>query len=90
MLFTTLNFVVFLAIVLLLFYLLPKPARRYLLLASSLFFYMAWNAKFVVLILGLITIDYFAALWIIHRQGHARPIFSERLGNTITELVLGK
>jgi alginate O-acetyltransferase complex protein AlgI len=72
MLFTTLNFVVFLAIVLSLFYLLPRPARRYLLLASSLFFYMAWNAKFVVLILGLITIDYFAALWIIHRQGHAR------------------
>jgi len=72
MLFTTLNFVVFLAIVLSLFYLLPRPARRYLLLASSLFFYMAWNAKFVVLILGLITIDYFAALWIIHKRGHAR------------------
>jgi alginate O-acetyltransferase complex protein AlgI len=72
MLFTTLNFVAFLAVVLALFYLLPRPLRRYLLLAASLFFYMAWNAKFVVLILGLITIDYFAALWIVHKQESAR------------------
>ena len=74
MLFTTLQFAVFLTVVLSLFYLLPRPARRYLLLASSLFFYMAWNPKFVVLILGLITIDYFAALWIVHRQGWHRKI----------------
>src|SRR5436305_6066509 len=74
MLFTTLNFALFLVVVLSLFYLLPRPARRYLLLASSLFFYMAWNAKFVVLILGLVTVDYFAALWIIHRRGEARRI----------------
>jgi alginate O-acetyltransferase complex protein AlgI len=74
MLFTTLNFAVFLVVVLALFYLLPRPARRYLLLAASLFFYMAWNVKFVVLILGLITIDYFAALWIIHKQGPARRL----------------
>lgn len=74
MLFTTLNFAVFLVVVLALFYLLPKPARRYLLLAASLYFYMAWNPKFVILILGLITIDYFAALWIVHRQGPARRV----------------
>ena len=72
MLFTTLNFVLFLAVVLGLFYILPRPLRRYLLLASSLFFYMAWNAKFVVLILSLITIDFFAALWIVHKEGHQR------------------
>ncbi len=72
MLFTTLNFVVFLTVVLGLFYILPRSPRRYLLLAASLFFYMAWNAKFVVLILGLITIDFFAALWIVHKEGHAR------------------
>jgi alginate O-acetyltransferase complex protein AlgI len=74
MLFTTLNFVLFLAMVLGLFYILPRPLRRYLLLAASLFFYMAWNAKFVVLILGLITIDFFAALWIIHKEGHQKRI----------------
>jgi alginate O-acetyltransferase complex protein AlgI len=72
MLFTTFTFAAFLAVVLALFYLLPKPARRYLLLAASLVFYMAWKAKFVVLILGLITIDYFAALWIVHKEGKSR------------------
>src|SRR5205085_4442366 len=30
--------------------------------------------KFVVLILGLITIDYFAALWIIHKEAHQRRV----------------
>ena len=68
MLFTTLNFgfsVVELAPVLC----FPRPWRRYLLLAASLFFYMAWKAKFVVLILGLITVDYLAALWIIQKRG---------------------
>jgi len=74
MLFTTLNFILFLAVVLALFYGLPPRLRRYLLLAASLFFYMAWNAKFVVMLLGLITVDYCAGLWIIHKQGHTRRI----------------
>lgn len=72
MLFTTFSFAAFLAVVLPLFYALAQPWRRYLLLAASLFFYMAWKAKFVVLILGLITIDYFAALWIVRKTGKAR------------------
>jgi alginate O-acetyltransferase complex protein AlgI len=72
MLFTTLTFVVFLVVVLTLFYVLPRSLRRYLLLAASLVFYMAWRAKFVLLILSLITIDYFAALWINRRQGRSR------------------
>src|SRR5580698_561511 len=72
MLFTTFSFAIFLPVVLVLFYILPRPARRYLLLAASLFFYMAWRVKFVFLILGLITVDYFAALWISRRQGAQR------------------
>ena len=74
MLFTTFSFVLFLVVVLILFYILPFRFRRYLLLAASLFFYMAWNAKFVVLILGLITVDYVAALWISRRQGDSRRL----------------
>jgi len=72
MLFTTFQFALFLAVVLGLHYALPRPARRYLLLGASLYFYMAWNPKFVVLILALITIDFFAAKWIVSREGHAR------------------
>jgi len=74
MLFTTLTFVVFLVVVLALFYALPQRFRRYLLLVASLIFYMAWRAKFVLLILGLITVDYFAALWINPRQGASRRV----------------
>jgi alginate O-acetyltransferase complex protein AlgI len=72
MLFTTFTFLGFLVVVLALFYVLPRPFRRYLLLAASLLFYMAWRVKFVVLILGLITVDYFAALWISRRAGASR------------------
>jgi D-alanyl-lipoteichoic acid acyltransferase DltB (MBOAT superfamily) len=74
MLFTTFNFLAFLCVVLALFYAMPRPWRRYLLLAASLYFYMAWKARFVFLILGLITIDYFAALWIVHKEGRKRRI----------------
>jgi D-alanyl-lipoteichoic acid acyltransferase DltB (MBOAT superfamily) len=35
---------------------------------------MAWNAKYVVVILSLITIDYAAALWIIKREGWRRRV----------------
>src|SRR3982751_6357036 len=74
MLFPPFQFAFFLAVVLALHYALPRPARLYLLLAASLLFYMAWNARFVVLILFLITTDYFAAKWIVSRQGHARRL----------------
>lgn len=70
--FTSLSFAGFLIIVLAAFYTAPRPWRRYLLLAASLFFYMCWNAKFVALLLALITVDYFAALWIAGRTGPAR------------------
>ncbi len=72
MLFTTLPFLIFLVAVLALFYALPKGWRRYLLLAASVFFYAAWNAKYLVLLFGLISIDYAAAIWIRSRQGWGR------------------
>jgi alginate O-acetyltransferase complex protein AlgI len=74
MLFTTFPFAVFLVITLAAFYILPHPARRYLLLLASALFYMAWNAKFIILLFGLITVDYFAALWISRSQGHSRKV----------------
>jgi D-alanyl-lipoteichoic acid acyltransferase DltB (MBOAT superfamily) len=74
MLFTTLQFATFLLVTLALFYVLPRSARRWLLLGASIYFYMAWRASFVVLLLGLITIDYFAALWIIHKKDSSRRL----------------
>lgn len=64
MLFNTPQFFGFLAVVLALFYLLPRGARKYLLLAASYFFYMSWIPKFIALLLVLTLIDYTAALWI--------------------------
>ncbi|HYL73433.1 MAG TPA: MBOAT family O-acyltransferase [Bryobacteraceae bacterium] len=64
MLFSTVQFFVFLAIVLALFWLAPQAWRRYLLLTASYFFYWSWNPKFVPLLASLTAIDYFAAMWI--------------------------
>jgi D-alanyl-lipoteichoic acid acyltransferase DltB (MBOAT superfamily) len=73
-LFTTWPFAAFLAAVLLLFYLLPRRWRPCLLLAASLLFYMAWRARFVFLILGLIAIDYTAARVIAAQSGRRRKM----------------
>src|ERR1700727_219576 len=74
MLFTTWNFWLFLVVVLAAFYAAPRSARRYVLLAASLYFYMSWRPYFVLLLLALITIDYFAAQWIEVRTGSARHL----------------
>ena len=63
MLFNTPQFFVFLLVTLALFYLSPKPVRRWILLAASYFFYMSWNWRFVPLLLSLTVIDYVAAIW---------------------------
>jgi alginate O-acetyltransferase complex protein AlgI len=74
MLFTTWNFWIFLAVTLATFYLSPRMARRYVLLAASVYFYMSWNPRFVLLLFTLITVDYFAAQWIEVRTGKARHL----------------
>ena len=63
MLFHTPQFFAFFVVVLALFYWLPRPAARWILLAASYFFYMCWNTKLVLLIVVLTAIDYTAAMW---------------------------
>mgnify|MGYP003334373807 CR=1 FL=1 len=63
MLFTTPQFFLFLAVVLVLFYTLPRATRKPMLLLASYFFYASWNWKFIPLLLGLTIVDYLAALW---------------------------
>src|SRR5580704_16288561 len=75
MLFSTIPFFEFLAVVLALFYIAPRPLRKYILLAASYFFYMSWNAKFIALLLTLTVIDYTAALWIERTEGPKRKLF---------------
>jgi len=63
MLFNTAQFFLFLGIVLALFYISPRPVRKYLLLAGSYFFYGSWNWRFIPLLLTLTAIDYTAGIW---------------------------
>ena len=64
MLFASIRFFAFLAIMLAAFWLAPHRLRKWILLVGSYFFYASWNVKFVPLLLTLTAIDYCAALWI--------------------------
>jgi alginate O-acetyltransferase complex protein AlgI len=63
MLFNTAQFFAFFAIVLVLFYSLPRPARKYLLLIASYVFYASWNVVFLPLLATITLVDYGCALW---------------------------
>lgn len=51
MLFNSAQFLIFFPIVAVIYYLLPYKIRNYWLLAASYYFYMCWNAAYVLLIL---------------------------------------
>ena len=60
--FTTFSYMAFLPVVLLLYYLLPKPVKNPLLLAASYFFYACWNPVYSLLMLLSTAITYFCAV----------------------------
>ena len=68
MLFNSWQFAVFLPIVFALYWLLPHRCRWALLLAASYYFYMSWNAKYIILILFTTAASYCAAL-LLERSG---------------------
>jgi alginate O-acetyltransferase complex protein AlgI len=72
MLFNTVQFFVFFAIVIAAHYAAPRALRKYILLAASYIFYMAWNPVFVALLLTLTVIDYVAAIWMERVTGPGR------------------
>lgn len=61
MLFNSFSFTIFLPIVFILYWAFPQRFRWVLLLISSYYFYMSWNPKYVVLILGTTFISYLCA-----------------------------
>lgn len=62
MLFNSLEYMIFLPAVFLLYWLLPQGFRWVWLLLSSYYFYMSWNPKYVVLILFTTGVSYGCAL----------------------------
>jgi alginate O-acetyltransferase complex protein AlgI len=87
MLFSTIQFFVFLAVALAGFYLSPQPWRKWVLLAASYFFYMSWNPKFILLIMALTAIDYTAGLWLAQvRPGRRRAVLAVSLSANLAFL----
>jgi alginate O-acetyltransferase complex protein AlgI len=72
MLFNSLEFLIFLPIVIIIYYILPHKFRWVLLLAASYYFYMAWNPKYIVLIVFSTLVDYFAAILMEKQKNKAR------------------
>jgi len=64
MLFDSLEFLLFLPAVILLYWIIPHKFRWLLLLAASYFFYGSWKAEFLVLIMYSTIVDYIAAIQI--------------------------
>jgi len=62
MLFTSLDFLAFLSIVLALYFSTPQRFRWILLLVASYYFYACWKVEYVFLLAGTTLVDYFAGL----------------------------
>ena len=81
MLFNSFEFLIFFPLVIAIYFLLPHKARKYFLLAASLYFYMSFIPKYIV-ILGFTTVvDYTAARLIAH--------FSEKNAAKKTVFIVG-
>jgi len=62
MLFNSVQFLIFLPLVICFYFALPYRFRWILLLLSSYYFYMCWKPEYIILILGSSIVDYFASL----------------------------
>lgn len=64
MLFNSINFMIFFPIVVLIYFIIPDKVKYIWLLAASYFFYMCWNAKYIILIFASTVITYVSGLLI--------------------------
>ena len=62
MLFNSIEFVYFLPVVIILYYLTPHKFRWMLLLIASYFFYMSWRVEYIFLIIASTLVDYISGL----------------------------
>ena len=64
MIFNSIQYIVFLPCVVLIYYVIPKKFRYIWLLLASYYFYMCWNSKYAVLIAASTFITFFSGLGI--------------------------
>lgn len=62
MLFNSLDFIIFFPIVVLVYYCIPAKLRQIWLLLCSYFFYMCWNPKYIVLIIGTTVVSFISSI----------------------------
>jgi alginate O-acetyltransferase complex protein AlgI len=62
MIFNSVTFLLFLTVVVTLYWLLPKTARRTMLFAGSLIFYGFWRVEFTLLLLLAAVVDYYCSI----------------------------
>ncbi|MBN2820358.1 MAG: MBOAT family protein [Bacteroidales bacterium] len=60
--FNSLQYLIFLPLIVIVYYLLKPKYRWVLLLAGSYYFYMCWRVEYIILILASTAIDYFCGL----------------------------
>jgi len=70
MLFNTFHFLVYFVVVWIMFLALRGTSRKVLLLLASYYFYMCWNAKYILVIMSITLIDYVAGLMIEKSERH--------------------
>jgi len=70
--FNSLEYLLFLPTVILLYYLLPHRSRPYLLLLTSYFFYMCWRPEYALLIFTSTAVTYGCGLLLHGRPGHKK------------------
>lgn len=76
MLFNSFSFAVFLPIVFIIYWAVPKKYQWVVILTSSYYFYMSWNIKYVFLILFTTVVSYVAARLIEkEKRGHVRKFY---------------
>ena len=75
MLFNSLEFLIFFIVVTTLYYIFPYKWRWLLLLIASSIFYMALIPAYILILLGIIIIDYTAALYIEKAEGSKRKLY---------------
>lgn len=74
MIFNSLQYALFLFLVVILYFVLPQKTRWAFLLAASYFFYMSWDARYALLLLFSTVITYFSALLLHRAQNHGQKV----------------
>ncbi len=68
MLFNSYPFLLFFPLVVLIYFIVPKKAQRLWLLLASYYFYMSWDAKYIVLLVFVTLLSYIAGRLLEHRK----------------------